>query len=226
MQLVRADGKPVAALFDYASHATSLGPKNLVISGDVLGIAEQYVERVLGDNLIAPAFAGASGDIDPWYRVLPEFNTRGGRVPAPELMGMLLGTEVLQVLSNMETASGTPEIESQFTTLQLPAKDGEGDNGADQNPTKSLNVTVARVGNIGFVGLGCELLTELGMAIKAQSPFEHTFVITHCNGGAGYLAPAKLFADGGYEIRTTRFAPAAADLFVKQTVALLRELKD
>ncbi len=45
-----------------------------MVSGDVLGISAQFVEKIFGKDVIAPVFAGASGDIDPWYRVLPEFN--------------------------------------------------------------------------------------------------------------------------------------------------------
>ena len=75
-----------------------------------------------------------------------------------------------------------------------------------------------------FVGVGCELLTEIGMAIKAGSPFEHTFVISHCNGKAGYLPPRHLYKEGGYEIRSSPFAPQAADLVIKRVLKMLHDL--
>ena len=95
----------------------------------------------------------------------------------------------------------------------------------EPSATKPLNVTVARIDDVGFVGLGCELLTEIGMAIKAGSPYEQTFVITHCNGSAGYLPPKHLYKDGGYEIDRTGFAPEAADILVKQVLHMLHDLK-
>jgi len=52
----------------------------------------------------------------------------------------------------------------------------------------------------------------------------NTFVITHCNGAAGYLAPKGCFPEGGYEVRSTRFAPEAADIVVRETLRMLREL--
>ena len=55
MKLTRPDGSPVAGLFDYATHATSLGPRNLQISGDVLGIAAQFVEKISGPGVTASA---------------------------------------------------------------------------------------------------------------------------------------------------------------------------
>ncbi len=224
MKVAKPDGAVVAAAFDYATHATCLGGKNYTISGDVLGLAEQFVEKILGGETIAPAFAGASGNIDPWFRVLPAFNTEPGWVPEPVLLGTMLGEEVVHVFRDIKEVSPGGEIGTAFATLRLPGKPrGEVDKKANYPPT-ALNVTIARVGDIGFVGIGCEVLTEIGIAIKAASPYKHTFVITHCNGAAGYLAPEHLHIEGGYEIRSSRFAPQAADIVVKRAVRMLHEL--
>lgn len=225
MKLTTPDGTPVAALFDYATHATSLGPRNLQISGDVLGLAAQFVEKILGPDVTAPVFAGASGDIDPWYRVLPSFETEKGWIPEPELLGILLGQEVVHVFRKVETTPSKAEIRTGFVTLELPGKRKDDQGEDDASAKKELNVAVARIGDVAFVGLGCELLTEIGMAIKAESPYKHTFVITHCNGRAGYLPPKHLYEEGGYEVDRTGFAPQAADILVKESLRMLSELK-
>jgi hypothetical protein len=216
MKVAKPDGTPIAALFDYATHATSLGGKNYIISGDVLGLAEQFVEKILGENVIAPAFAGASGDIDPWFRVLPAFNTETGWIPGPVLLGTMLGEEVVHVFRDIQRISPGGEIETAFAAIELPGQQKE-----KSPPKKSLNITVARVGDIAFIGIGCEVLTEIGMAIKTASPYKHTFVITHCNGAAGYLPPEHLYIEGGYEIRSSHFGPKAADMVVKQALEML-----
>ena len=224
MKVAKPDGVAVASLFDYATHATCLGGKNLTISGDVLGLAEQFVEKILGEDVIAPAFAGASGNIDPWFRVLPGFNTEPGWIPEPVLLGTLLGEEVVHVFRGIEELSDTGDINAAFVSLELPGKArGETDIKKD-NPTTQFNITAGKVGDVAFVGLGGEVLTEIGMSIKAASPFKHTFVITHCNGAAGYLPPEHLYVEGGYEISSSRFAPKAADIVVKQAVKMLHEL--
>ena len=33
--------------------------------------------------------------------------------------------------------------------------------------------------------------TELGIELKEKSPYKNTFIITHCNGSAGYLVTDK-----------------------------------
>ena len=224
MKVARPDGTVIAALFDYATHATCLGGRNLKISGDVLGLAEQFVEKILGKGTIAPAFAGASGNIDPWFRVLPSFNTEPGWVPEPVLLGTMLGEEVVHVFRDIEKASSGGEIKSSVTTLELPGKPRDEAGAKKDYPPTSLNIIAARVADVAFVGIGCEVLTEIGIAIKAASPYKHTFVITHCNGAAGYLAPEHLYLEGGYEIRSSPFGPRAAALVVKEAVRMLHKL--
>jgi len=224
MKVAKPDGTVVAALFDYATHATCLGGRNLKISGDVLGLAEQFVEKILGKGIIAPAFAGASGNIDPWFRVLPSFNTEPGWIPEPVLLGTMLGEEVVHVFRDINKVSPGGEINSSFTTLELPGKPRGEVAAKKDSPPAELNITAAKVGEVSFVGIGCEVLTEIGMAIKAASPYKHTFVITHCNGAAGYLVPENLHIEGGYEVRSSPFGPHAADMVVKEAVRMLHGL--
>jgi len=221
MKLAKPDGTAVAAIFDYATHATCLGGKNYIISGDVLGLAEQFVEKILGQDVMAPAFAGASGNIDPWFRVLPAFNNEPGWIPEPVLLGTMLGEEVVHVFRDIARVSGGGEIKTAFKTLELPGKPRNEVTTEKGYPPTKLNITAAQVGDIAFVGIGCEVLTEIGMSIKAASPYKYTFVISHCNGAAGYLPPQHLYIEGGYEITSSRFAPQAADMVVRQALQML-----
>jgi len=224
MKLAEPNGTGVAAIFDYAIHATSLGSKNYIISGDVLGLAEQFVEKILGQDVIAPAFTGASGDINPWFKGLTEFNTERGWIPEPVLQGTMLGEEVVRVFRDIGKLSDDGEIRTSFATLELPGKPKNELPIEKDYPPTSLNITAAKVGDIAFVGIGCEVLTEIGMSIKAASPYKHTFVITHCNGVAGYLPPKHVYIQGGYEIKSSPFAPQAADIVVRGAIGMLYEL--
>lgn len=224
MKVTKNDGEIVAAIFDYAVHATCLDGKNNLISGDVLGLAEQFVEKILGPDAIAPAFAGASGDINPWSRARSGFVTQSGWIPEPVLLGTMLGEEVVHVVREIKSGAASGDIRSAFAILELPGKRKGKLNIAEDCPPTRLAITVARVGDTCFVGLGGEILTEIGMSIKAGSPYEHTFIITHCNGAAGYLAPEHLYVEGGYEITSSPFAPDAAEMVVKRAVAMLHGL--
>jgi len=228
MKVATTDGKAVGALYDYATHSTSLGGRNMLISGDVLGLSAQFVEKILGRDVISPVFAGASGNIDPWFRVLPEFNNEPGWIPEPVLLGTFLGEEVVTVFRKIEELSPGGKITTANAVLECPRRKTE-ESAASTKPsapeTVPVNITVARIGNdVAFVGFNVEMLTEIGMEIKSGSPFRHTFVITHCNGSSGYIAPAELYKEGGYEIRSTRFEIGSSDMVVRKTLRMLYDL--
>lgn len=218
--------EPMAVLFAYATHSTSLGPRNCLISGDIHGLAEQFLEQYLGAGVIAPGLAGASGNIDPWFRVLPGFKTTNGWIPEPVLLGTLLGEEVARVVDGLtNSASGGP-IRTAFKTLSLPGKARGQTEPAADSPPAPFNVTVGRVGEVAFVGLGGEVFNELGQAIKKDSPFRHTFVFTHCNGAAGYVPTRSSYPEGGYEVQSSAFAPGADEQLVAESGRLLRQVRD
>jgi hypothetical protein len=227
LKVSRADaGNPLAILFVYPTHSTSLGPANYLVSGDIHGLAAQFLETYLGDVAVTPEFAGASGNIDPWVRVLPEFRTNNGWVPEPVLMGTMLGEEVERVVERIKTSVTNGPIRTLFKTVNLPGKPRDQASASDAAMSTTFNITVARLGDLAFVGLGGEVFNELGRAIKSSSPFKTTFVMTHCNGAAGYVPTRPSYDEGGYEVQSSPFAPGAGEQLVEEAVRMLRELKD
>ena len=230
MKISSTEDKTLGVIYDYATHSTSLGPRNMLISGDVLGLSAQFTEKILGSEVITPVFAGASGDIDPWYRVLPGFNTEPGWIPEPVLLGTLLGEEVIHVFRSIKELGGEGEISTSFATVQCPRRRIKGtDNSVkevENETTIPVNITAAKIGDdVAFIGFNVEMLTEIGMAIKAGSPFKNTFIITHCNGSSGYLPQAEIYKEGGYEVNSTRFEIGSAELVIKRALRMLYDLE-
>ncbi len=225
LRILRAgDGGLAAILFDHAVHSTSLGPRNNLVSGDVHGLAEQFIENYLGHGVVAPGFAGASGDIDPWIRVLPEFRTENGWIPEPVLLGTLLGEEVVRSGEGMSPAEMGGPIGSLRKILELPGKPPGQTTTTNNWPATSVSLTVGRVGQVAFVGFGGEMFNEIGQAIKQASPYPVTIIITHCNGAAGYLPTRPAYLEGGYEVSSSPFAPMAAGQVVKEALRMLHAL--
>ena len=225
LRVSRADSGEVAAVvFAYATHSTAMGPHNYLVSGDVQGLAAQFLEKYLAGGVVAPAFAGASGDIDPWVRVLPKFHTEKGWVPEAVLMGTMLGEEVVQVLDGIKKPCSSGPINTAFKTLALPLVRRVAFDASTGAESPEFNLTGGRVGDVAVVGLGGEVFNDIGKAIKTASPFPHTLIITHCNGAAGYLPTKEACPDGGYGVDNSPFGPEAAGEVVKEAVRLLREL--
>ncbi len=213
--LSRPGARPFAALFDYACHSRSLNRANRLLSGDILGLAEQEVEKAMPGLALAAAVAGASGDVDP-VNVVSGFDAVRGGPPETVRLGSMLGQDVLRAVESARPVPALAALRTSRVRVALPPRWA--------GTTRSVTVSTATAGELALVGLDCEAAVEIGLAIKAASPFPATFVITHCNGSSGYLPVARQHEEGGYEVARTGFAPAAADLLVKETLALLAKL--
>src|SRR6266700_5795488 len=224
LKLIRPEAPSIAGvIFAYNTHSTALGPGNNSVSGDVHGLAAQFLENYYGPTVTAAGFAGASGNIDPWYRVLSGFKTNNGWIPEPILLGTLLGEEVVHVINGIGTGMTNAIVKTAFKTINVPDKTG--DEESTTGATAEMNITVGRLGELAFVGWGGEVFNEIGKRVKEKSPFRHTFVLTHCNGAAGYLPTQASYADGGYEVESSHFAPGADEVLIRETLGLLNKLK-
>jgi neutral ceramidase len=76
-----------------------------------------------------------------------------------------------------------------------------------------------------IVTLPSEIFVDLGLAIKAASPFKTTLVIELANDSLGYIPTRKAFAEGSYEVVNSRVQPGVGEELVEAAIALLRELK-
>lgn len=88
----------------------------------------------------------------------------------------------------------------------------------------ALTLHATRVGDCAIVGCNGEPFCEIGLAIKAASPFAHTFFGGYTGAALGYIPWPNAYEEGGYEVETTPYTPAAAPLLVEAAIALLHEL--
>ncbi|MBC8468818.1 MAG: neutral/alkaline non-lysosomal ceramidase N-terminal domain-containing protein [Planctomycetes bacterium] len=63
----------------------------------------------------------------------------------------------------------------------------------------SVVLQTFRIGNLGICAIPFEVFVEIGLEMKAKSPFEQTFTISHANGSYGYLPTIAQHELGGYE---------------------------
>ncbi len=70
---------------------------------------------------------------------------------------------------------------------------------AEMPEQSELEVQVFGIGDIALVGLPGEIFVELGLGLRADSPFPTTAVLGLTNGAAGYIPTDKAFDQGGYE---------------------------
>jgi neutral ceramidase len=76
-----------------------------------------------------------------------------------------------------------------------------------------------------LVTLPHEVFAELGMAIKAASPFRRTMVVSLANDLDFYLPTRRAFEEGNYEPTTCPLEPGCGERLVAAAVELLHKLK-
>ena len=90
--------------------------------------------------------------------------------------------------------------------------------------TVPVRIQAIRVGELGIVGIPCEVFTEIGLDIKKRSPLRRTFTVSLANGYNGYLPTAAQHALGGYETwraRSSYLEVGAADAITAAALELL-----
>jgi hypothetical protein len=78
--------------------------------------------------------------------------------------------------------------------------------------------------DVAWISLPGEIFVELGLAIKAGSPFPHLFLAELANGSIGYIPNHKAYAEGAYEVVSARCADGSGERLVETALRLLGKL--
>jgi neutral/alkaline ceramidase-like enzyme len=84
-----------------------------------------------------------------------------------------------------------------------------------------VELHLLQIGPAVLAGIPAEPFAEIGLAIKARSPFPHTWFGGYVGGWSGYIPTPEEYPRGGYEVETSPFTPDAAARVVEDTVAAL-----
>ncbi len=91
---------------------------------------------------------------------------------------------------------------------------------------QEVEVQVITLGDtLAWVSLPGEIFVELGLSIKAASPFAQTHIVELANGSIGYIPNRSAYAEGNYEVESARCAAGSGELLVQAAVKILEELK-
>ena len=89
---------------------------------------------------------------------------------------------------------------------------------------EGLNLSALSIGNIVFGAAPYEMLTQTGVDIKENSPFELTFVCGYTNGKKGYIPPEYSYENGGYEVTSCQYVKGTAEQIQAEISTLIDKL--
>ena len=97
---------------------------------------------------------------------------------------------------------------------------------AQSRREQSAPIQAMRIGEVGLVGLPGEIFVEIGLQIKAGSPFPRTLVGELANGTVGYVPSDAAFEQGSYEVYTSVIPRGTGTKMAETALRLLKKLAD
>lgn len=242
-----AEGESLAAYINFALHCDTVGGN--LISADYPGVLAKHLREYKGQHFVTLFGNGACGDInhidvnwaDPQRG--PEEANRIGTVLAGDVMKafmklepvrpqplQVLREEVLlplfkiteddirraeEILAQEEKAKFLDRVFA-YKVLDIAEREG--------NPLEAEVQAIALGDQVAWIALPGEIFVALGLSIKHGSPYPYTFVVELANGSLGYLPHRSAYAEGEYEVISTRCAEGSGELLVTAALRSLAEL--
>ncbi|MBI2155788.1 MAG: neutral/alkaline non-lysosomal ceramidase N-terminal domain-containing protein [Candidatus Rokubacteria bacterium] len=226
VKLTTPDGAPIALLWNYAIHGTALGPKNLRLSGDVMGVASAELERRFGAPVLF--VNGAVGDVSP----------AGHGEAAAARIGRALA-DAVQAGWERARAAPAASIEIARRRVALPSPwlslrncTGRWMPRFVTAPLGSAfpadaDLTAVALGDVAWITVPGELQAALGLAIKREGRdlFAQTFIAGLSNDYLGYFVAPADYDRPAYVTCATLYGPKAGECLASTAAELLYQLR-
>jgi hypothetical protein len=244
------DGKPIALYVNFAMHLDTVG--GLYYSADYPFTLSRCLAAVKGDDVVTVVTTGTCGDINHInvddarpQKGHGEAARIGTRLSAevlrtldraqPAMIGPIRVSSAMvelplppvtpeelaaakQVIADVQAgAKPAPKFLDQvqaFKALDVSSRLGK---------PYSVEVQVISLGDdLAWVSLPGEIFVELGLAIKAGSPFPQTMIAELANGSIGYVPNRVAYSQGNYEVVSARVGEGSDEKLVDASLKQLR----
>jgi len=239
---------PLLTYVNFPLHLDTVGGTK--ISADFPGAMARILAEYKGPEMLTMFANGACGNVN---HINVHWAAKQSSPEASRRLGAILAAAVLKAYSELQPVEGV-ELRVRREAIQLPlakhteeelqkareiaAKDGRGykfleivkayrilDVEQQKGKPFEAEVQVFTLGrDIAWVALPGEVFVELGLSIKAASPFRQTNIAELSGGVAPYIPNRSAFAEGQYEVVSTRYDVGTGEMLVTTAIRLLNEL--
>ena len=248
-------GKSLGCVVSFACHATTSPPG---ISANWIYYLEKTIRGTMGSEATVVFLQGFSGDVTQVDN-LSKFDERPAEDSA-RYVGSRVGAEAVKVLVSIGQGTLVPlDARSRLLRLsrripdpqrvqrcvEMVQKEPTATNQTEWTFAKEIvlldallamessveaEVQAIQLGPVVLVAAPGEMFCQLGLDLKAASPFPLTFPVELANGCVGYVPTEDAFGDhgGGYETRLTSYSnlePGAGTKMVGAAIELVRAMR-
>ena len=243
-----AKGTPVLTYVNYAMHPDTTGGS--FISADYPGALSRLLALYRGSEMLTIFANGACGNLN--HINVNWRDPQKGTNEANRLATILAAAVFKAYMDLSPVSNAALRVRSEIVELPLPeisaaeieqaraiaARKDQKTKFMDLVQTyKALDVearagkphavevqVIALGAQLAWVSLPGEIFVELGLSIKAASPFKQTFIAELANGSIGYIPNRSAYAEGNYEVVSARCAAGSGEKLVSAAVRMLAEI--
>jgi len=242
------DKKPLLTYVNFALHADTTGGSK--ISADYPGALARGLADYKGPDMTTIFANGACGNLN---HTNVKWAARQSSPAEANRLGMILAGAVFKAYMDLKPVGDTTlHVRSQVLQLPPPKVTTEEvqeakaivekkDKAKFMEQVKAykvldvdkrggtpleVEVQVITMGDtLAWVSLPGEIFVELGLSIKAASPFAQTHIAELANGSIGYIPNRSAYAEGNYEVVSARCAEGSGEMLVQTAVKMLEDLE-
>ena len=256
MRVDDKDGNIKCFIVNYANHPDCHSKRDK-FSADYPGYMRRALKREFGEDVVVLYFNGTAGDINCIdYANKTHKAYYGKGLNAPEIIGEGLAETIIKHNDSIFTTVTAPVIQTRDEIYAAPrrklsdedydwalealkkadslAEDelafateyAEGNVGISD--TFDVEIHTIQIGPWAIVGLPSEIFTEIGLKIKANSPYVNTLIFELANGTNGYIYPDRIIGSGAYEAKYSKYNSFAnvgtADIIISNANKMLTDM--
>jgi hypothetical protein len=189
--------------------------------GNLNHINVNWPERQQGTNeanrlgtILAASVCKAYMDLKPVADTTLRVRSQVIQLPLAPVTGADLA-EAKEIQKRLRQAKFMEQVKA-FKVLDVAGRAGK---------PWEVEVQVIALGkDLAWVSLPGEIFVELGLSIKAVSPFKQTHIVELANGAIGYIPNRSAYAQGNYEVVSARCAEGSGELLVAAAARMLEDL--
>ncbi len=228
--VIRVDdksGKPIAILVHFATHATTLGADNFLISADWPGVMRKEIEKHYPGAVVI-YMNGAEGDQAPNITTKDDPDD----FKCMEMFGKKVAESVLPLIKSAMPINAEPIkyqlvrrwVNAQPKLMGIPISKALAKHWLGEMPFGAV-----RLGELIFLGLPIEAISEIGWTIKQGAKgygYKYPIVAGLANGHFLYCTTPEEYRKGGYEAENTVWGEIEYDILIGESLSLARKLAD
>ncbi len=241
VRLTDRAGNPLALLVNYASHGEVMFRSvtrdgGYEVSGDLPGAVSRLLENTPGGAPVVLFTPGAEGDQLPQFKSLQA----AGRLPGTDegaggwalldVQARRLAHVALGTIATLPQGDATASLHMTATEATCPGQHYEIERpsgkvlGVQDTAPVRIPVAVLRINDLVLAGVGADLASSLGQAIKAGMPAGQTTVLSMLSGAVGYVLEDRAYQHPGHGAAGSPVKPGCAGVVLPATVAAAARL--